>query len=572
MRLATAFLGLLALPLAASAQTTTYRAVLSGANEFPTPNASTATGSASLVLNTATLGWTLTGSYTGLTGTINGSHIHTGASGANGAVIFSLTNTGGATGTLSGSGTFTSAQAISLSANGLYVNVHSTTFPGGEVRDQLRFLTPTVNGNCSDPNYQLLGTYTQVLSFGNFGLKSLKSYRNTTHLFICVEGTVEGNQNNFYTWIDVSDRTTGANAGTQLLGAGTFDDGFQSARPTLELPNTDFGVRIKLSNGIGYVNAATYTGATPVISYLGSLTPDGTLASESQNGPFAGATFAYMHKAGGVSTNTDGSGFEFRLELADIAASGTGTVKGEEETAAFASMVPSTFQLFTAYASSDGSFFSSDVIPEVPGTLTHLGNNPNFVALPGTQATGPSTLPVELSAFTATADGQSAVLRWTTESETNNAGFSIESLRAGTWSEVGFAAGRGTTSERASYERRIDGLSAGRHTFRLVQRDLDGTATVAASVEVAIAPDGAFAITERRLGGSVVLGIAAREAQAVTVEAFDVMGRRVSVLFAGTIDGSADVAFDTAALPSGVYLVRVTGERASATRSVVGAR
>ncbi len=570
MRLATVLLGLLALPLAASAQTETYTSTLSGANEVPTPNASTATGSATVTVTTATRAFTVSGSYTGLTGTISGSHIHTGVAGANGPVIVGLTNTGGSTGTLSASGTFSEAQFSALKANGLYVNVHSTSFGGGEIRDQLRFLTPTVDGDCDDPNYALLGNYTQGHGFGNWGLKSFKSYRDATHLYVCVEGSTEGNFNGLYTWLDISDRATGTPVGTALATTG---GGFESANPKLELPNTDYAFRIAHDGTTGYINVATYTGNGVVSNYLGSLATNGTASNETENGLFTGTTFAYRHKAGGLSTNTDGSGFEFKVELADIGASGTGTIKGEEETAAFASMVPSTFQLFTGYAGSDGGFFSSDVIPEVPGNgAANLGNDPDFPNLPGTQSTSSSSLPVELSSFTGVADGRSAVLSWTTESETDNAGFSVETLRGAAWNEVAFVGGRGTTSERASYERRIEGLTPGRHTFRLVQRDLDGTSTVAGNVEVEIAPEGAFAITERRVGSTVVLGLVAREMQDVTVDAFDVTGRLVARLFSGHVHGSSDVAFETAGLPSGVYLVRVTGERANATHSVVVAR
>ena len=176
-----------------------------------------------------------------------------------------------------------------------------------------------------------------------------------------------------------------------------------------------------------------------------------------------------------------------------------------------------------------------------------------------------SSLPVELSSLTATASGNAAVVRWTTESETNNAGFDLQTLRSGAWATVATRTGRGTTAERTRYEERIDGLAAGRHTFRLVQRDLDGTATVAGTVELVIG--GASALVAETRGTSVRFGAAA--AQAVTVEAYDVTGRRVATLFAGSVAAGEMQSAELTGVAPGVYLVRVTGRSGSATTPVV---
>ncbi len=213
------------------------------------------------------------------------------------------------------------------------------------------------------------------------------------------------------------------------------------------------------------------------------------------------------------------------------------------------SFVPTTQNAVLGFRANDtGSVFAvqTGVSPALPANNT-----------PGTQNTGVNdqagALPVELSAFTAAADGQSAVLRWTTESETNNSGFAIETLRGNAWTELAFVAGRGTTSERMSYEQRIDGLGAGTHQFRLVQRDLDGTAHIAGTVEVAIGM-GAAIVAEGR-GASVRFG--AREAGTITAEAFDVTGRRVAVLFAGSVEGGEVREAELSGVAAGVYFVRV---------------
>ncbi len=184
--------------------------------------------------------------------------------------------------------------------------------------------------------------------------------------------------------------------------------------------------------------------------------------------------------------------------------------------------------------------------------------------------TGDDTvLPVELSSFTAAADGPAALLRWTTESETDNAGFSVETLRGATWTEMAFVSGRGTTSERMSYEQRIEGLSAGTHTFRLVQRDLDGTATVAATVEVAIGLARAFEVSvSGNATASPRVSLVGRESGTAGVSVFDVRGREVA-RYAVDATAGARNEVTVSGLASGVYVVRVGGSPDAASARIV---
>jgi len=110
----------------------TYLATLSGASEVPA-NASTATGTATLTFNSTTKIFSITVTYTGVTAT-NG-HIHKGAAGVSGGVIFpfpSFTSPISYT-----SVALDATQEADLGANLYYVNIHSAAFPGGEIRGQL---------------------------------------------------------------------------------------------------------------------------------------------------------------------------------------------------------------------------------------------------------------------------------------------------------------------------------------------------------------------------------------------------------------------------------------------------
>lgn len=124
------------------ATTTTFNATLNGSSEVP-PNASTATGTASASFNNSTKILTVTVTYSGLTAT--NAHIHRGAVGVSGDVVFpfsSFTSPINYT-----SMALTSAQEADLMSNLYYINIHSEAFPAGEIRGQLiKYVAPGGGG------------------------------------------------------------------------------------------------------------------------------------------------------------------------------------------------------------------------------------------------------------------------------------------------------------------------------------------------------------------------------------------------------------------------------------------
>ncbi len=150
----------------AQAQIQIFTTFLSGANENP-PNASPGTGNATFTLNLSAHTFRLVVSFTGLTGTTTASHIHAPVlvPGGNAGVATQTPSfTGFPLGVTSGAmdqtfdmtlastwnpayitangGTPAGAEAAFVSAvqNGAaYLNIHSSTFGGGEIRG---FLVP----------------------------------------------------------------------------------------------------------------------------------------------------------------------------------------------------------------------------------------------------------------------------------------------------------------------------------------------------------------------------------------------------------------------------------------------
>src|SRR4051794_1237143 len=116
-----------------------FNATLTGSQEVP-PTGSAGTGFSTVVLNDVADTITVNTSFSGLTSPAILGHIHGPAPvGVNAPVLFPFTGVPNATsGTIPTQVfTLTTTQIGELEAGLYYVNVHSTDFPGGEIRGQL---------------------------------------------------------------------------------------------------------------------------------------------------------------------------------------------------------------------------------------------------------------------------------------------------------------------------------------------------------------------------------------------------------------------------------------------------
>ena len=184
-------------------------------------------------------------------------------------------------------------------------------------------------------------------------------------------------------------------------------------------------------------------------------------------------------------------------------------------------------------------------------------------------------LPVELVSFEAVADGGNVLLRWATASEQNNAGFHVERRSgAGAFEGMDFVSGKGTTTEMQRYSYRAIDLVPGKHVFRLKQVDSDGAFAYSPEVEVSVELPVAYELSQaypNPFNPQSQFTLRVQNEQQMTVELFDALGRRAALLHEGALSaGEAHVfTIDGSGLNSGLYFVRVTGERFSDTLSVV---
>ncbi len=177
-------------------------------------------------------------------------------------------------------------------------------------------------------------------------------------------------------------------------------------------------------------------------------------------------------------------------------------------------------------------------------------------------------IPVELSSFIAAADENSVTLNWSTATETNNSGFSIERKTPldERWIEVGFVPGFGTTTERKSYSFTDENLVMGSYSYRLKQVDFDGTVEYSNEVLAEVSAPRNFALMQNYpnpFNPSTTIEFSIPQTSSVSIQVYSIIGELVASLINQTLDaGYHKFNFDANNLPSGtyVYQLKATGQ------------
>ena len=195
-----------------------------------------------------------------------------------------------------------------------------------------------------------------------------------------------------------------------------------------------------------------------------------------------------------------------------------------------------------------------------------------------------AALPVELSSFTGTVIDNIVKLNWTTATEVNNYGFSIErssssrisdEQASGTdWKTIGFVEGNGNSNSHKQYSFTDSYPNSGsRFNYRLKIIDNDGTYKFSNEIEVEIIPTD-FALYQNypnpfnpvtKIGYS----IPGNEAK-VKIIIFDILGNKVATLVdENKQGGSYEVEFNASGLSSGIYFYKLETEQSSISRKMI---
>ncbi len=172
-----------------------------------------------------------------------------------------------------------------------------------------------------------------------------------------------------------------------------------------------------------------------------------------------------------------------------------------------------------------------------------------------------TTLPVELTNFSATVEGTSVNLKWETKSEINNNGFEIQKFTNKYWHPIGFIKGQVTTTKSSSYSFSDKNITGDILKYRLKQIDFDGSYTYSKIIEVNtnIAADfilnqnypNPFNPTTKIKWQSPIEGFQ-------TLKVYDVLGNEVTTLVNEfRSSGKYEINFDASNLSSGIYFYTI---------------
>lgn len=193
-----------------------------------------------------------------------------------------------------------------------------------------------------------------------------------------------------------------------------------------------------------------------------------------------------------------------------------------------------------------------------------------------------TSIPVELTAFDGSIEGDAVHLTWKTASEQNNAGFRVQRRRANaetsSWTQVDFVAGAGTTSQPQFYDCKdvslpyeADGL-----TYRLKQVDTDGTTHLSEKVTLFRRSPNALRLKAPYPNPSssritVQYEVAqSRAGTGIRLVLYDATGRQVKVRRVTGAPGRHEHRLTTRDLASGAYVLRlVAGSTAQSRRLTV---
>ncbi len=183
-------------------------------------------------------------------------------------------------------------------------------------------------------------------------------------------------------------------------------------------------------------------------------------------------------------------------------------------------------------------------------------------------------VPVELSSFSATSNGADVELKWTTATEINNQGFQVEKMNAsGTFEQLGYVAGFGTTTEPKAYSFIDSKLESGNYTYRLKQIDFDGTFTYSEEVNVEVELPLEYSLDQNYpnpFNPSTMIKYSIPEDGNVKLSVYNMLGEEVASIVNTTQKaGRYEVNFDASQLSSGVYVYRIEAANFTSSKKLM---
>jgi hypothetical protein len=193
-------------------------------------------------------------------------------------------------------------------------------------------------------------------------------------------------------------------------------------------------------------------------------------------------------------------------------------------------------------------------------TIYKIEGSTTTLLSPGDLYSNNDPLPVELNSFTASENNNSVELKWSTSTEVNNYGFSVERrVKNSEWGAVGFVQGSGNSSSLKEYSFKDLNLKAGDYQYRLKQIDNDGKYEYSKVIEVTLNNQlktfQLFQNYPNPFNPATTIKFAVPKSTQVNLSVYNVLGEVVAVLEDKYLEaGNYQKEFDASLLASGIYI------------------
>jgi hypothetical protein len=220
---------------------------------------------------------------------------------------------------------------------------------------------------------------------------------------------------------------------------------------------------------------------------------------------------------------------------------------------------------YVIYSSSGSSVVSTGLMNLTDYTYDVYEYNGKYMHIKFTPGSSNNmATPVKLTAFTAAAKSNDAILNWTTASETNNKGFEIErSVNGRTFEKVNFVKGAGNSVSVINYTL-TDAKAFGQNNvlyYRLKQVDFDGKYSYSNIVRVsknAVSING-ISVSPNPYSTEYNVSFTTNSEGKAMIEMIDIQGKVVATQNVSVVSGTNVLPMqETSTLNDGVYFVRIT--------------
>ncbi|MDP4115994.1 MAG: T9SS type A sorting domain-containing protein, partial [Bacteroidota bacterium] len=172
--------------------------------------------------------------------------------------------------------------------------------------------------------------------------------------------------------------------------------------------------------------------------------------------------------------------------------------------------------------------------------------------------------PVEIVNLTAQTEGNNVRLEWTTATEVNNYGFTIErkAFNSAQWAEIAFIKGAGSSSKPVTYSYIDNKIPSSKYNYRLKQTDYDGSRKYYYfNKEISITGPATYSLSQNYpnpFNPSTTIRYSIKDAGLVKLEIYDILGRKVATIVNEEKPaGEYEVNFNGNNLASGIYFYKL---------------